>query len=84
MPAPEVPQQTTGLPPVDLGNSLLAIVPQNLTSSVQETPAGQRLCVTIRTVDTTLTVFLAADEAQQWIDNLRGGKSRMNGLILPG
>lgn len=78
------PQIAHGLPAVDLGNHLLSIVPQALTVSVQQTPVGQRLCATIRTADTTLTVFLAADEADQWIEVLRQGKAGMNGLILPG
>jgi hypothetical protein len=80
----EGPQIQHGMAPVDTGNPLLSIVPQNLTVSPQQTPAGQRLCVTVRTVDTTLTVFLAADEVEQWIDVLRQGKGQLNGLILPG
>lgn len=76
------PQVVPGKPPVDLGNDLLSIVPQNLTVSVQETPAGQRLAVTIRTVDTTLTLFLAKDEVDGWIRALGAGKAGMTGLIL--
>lgn len=76
------PQMSQGKPPVDLGNDLLSIVPQNLTVSVQETPAGQRLAVTIRTVDTTLTLFLAKDEIDAWMRVLGAGKAGMTGLIL--
>lgn len=78
------PQMTQGKPPVDLGNDLLSIVPNNLTVSVQETPAGQRLAATIRTVDTTLTLFLAKDEVDSWIKVLASGKAGMTGLILGG
>jgi hypothetical protein len=76
------PQLVHGDPPVDFGNKLLSIVPVNLTVSLQETPAGQRLAVTVRTVDTTLTVFLAKDEVEAWQTALASGKAGMTGLIL--
>jgi len=76
------PQAIHGRAPVDLGNQLLSIVPQELTVSVQETPAGQRLATTIRTVDTTLTLFLAKDEVDAWMKTLATGKAGMTGLIL--
>lgn len=81
----EGPQVTQGgTLPVDPGNTLLSIVPCQLTTSVQQTPVGQRTAATVRTVDTTLTVFLAADEVDAWITALRTVKGQMNGLILPG
>lgn len=84
-PAPaEAPHLERGNAPFDVANPFLSIVPVSFTVSPQQTPQGQRLCATVRTVDTTLTVFLAADEVQQWIDVLRHGKGQLNGLILPG
>lgn len=78
----EGPRMTSGGSPYDPGNTLLSIVSSSLTVSPQSTPVGQRLCVTVRTVDTTLTLFLAPDEVEQWIDVLRHGKGQMTGLIL--
>ncbi len=73
---------TRGGAPFDAGNQFLSIVPCSMTVSPQQTPAGQRLATTIRTVDTTLTLFLAKDEVEQWIEVLRHGKGQMSGLIL--
>lgn len=70
--------------PVDPGNTMLSLVPCQLTTSVQQTPVGQRVAATVRTVDTTLTVFLAADEVDSWVEALRTSKGKMSGLILPG
>lgn len=79
----EGPQMTSGGAPFDVGNPLLSLVSSSLTVSPQQTPVGQRLCATVRTVDTTLTLFLAPDEVEQWIDVLRHGRGQLNGLILP-
>jgi hypothetical protein len=70
--------------PFDTGNTLLSIVPSEMTVSVQDTPIGQRLAVTIRTADTTLTVFLAKDEVSSWEGALASGRAKMTGLIIPG
>lgn len=78
------PEITHGQLPVDPGNTLLSIVPASLTASLQPTPVGQRLAATVRTVDTTLTVFLAPDEVDAWIEVLRKERGKMSGLILPG
>ena len=83
-PAARGPQIQHGLPPFDPGNQFLSIGDSSLTTSPQQTPIGQRLCVTVRTNSTTLTVFLAPDEIDQWVEVLRHGKGQMNGLILPG
>lgn len=80
----EGPVFSQNVPPVDPGNTFLSIVPCGLTVSVQETPMGQRLAATIRTVDTTLTVFLAKDEVESWEKVLASGKAGMSGLILGG
>lgn len=82
--APEARRTVTTVPPFDSGNALLSIVPSQLTTSVQETPAGQRLAVTVRTVDATLTVFLDRDEVDNWTHALRMGRDQMHGLIVPG
>ena len=42
---PEVPQ----VPPFDTGNQLLSEQPSQLTTQLMDTPAGQRLVLTIRT-----------------------------------
>lgn len=81
-PGSEGPQLTNDLKPFDPGNPFLSIVPSGLTVSPQQTPMGQRLCTTVRTVDATLTLFLAKDEVDQWIEVLRYGKGQMSGLIL--
>ena len=76
------PQQVSGGLPFDTGNNLLSIVDSNLTVSPQQTPVGQRLAATVRTVDTTLTLFLTKDEVDAWIALLQKGKAGMNGLII--
>lgn len=78
------PQQIPGKTPVDPANDLLGIVPCELTTSLQQTPLGQRAALTVRTVDTTLTVFLAQDEVDAWVTNLTRVRARMTGLILGG
>lgn len=67
---------------MDPGNNLLSIVDSNLTVSPQQTPVGQRLATTVRTVDTTLTLFLTKDEVDAWIALLQKGKAGMTGLII--
>lgn len=83
-PEAQGPEITHGQMPVDPGNQLLSIVPSALTGSVQQTPLGQRAAATVRTVDTTLTVFLAKDEVDTWIDVLTQVRGQMSGIILPG
>jgi hypothetical protein len=78
------PEIVRGLPPLDPGNNLLQPVPSNLTVSMVQTPHGQRMAATIRTADVTLTLFLAQDEVDAWVNVLVQGKGQMNGLILPG
>lgn len=83
-PGSEGPHIQHGIPPFDTGNQLLGIVPQNFTTSLVDTPLGQRLCATVRTTDATLTVFLTKDEAEQWVQVLRQTLGAMSGLIIPG
>lgn len=83
-PGPPAPSVTRGDLPFDPGNDMLSVVPCKLTASVQDTPVGQRMGTTIRTVDTTLTLFLARDEVDNWINVLTQVRAQMTGLILPG
>lgn len=81
-PGAQGPQLTKGRAPVDVDNHLLSIVDSDLTTSVQQTPLGQRAAVTVRTVDCTLTAFLAKDELDAWIAALQNARGGMTGLIL--
>lgn len=83
-PADQNPQLMQGIPQFDAGNQLLSIVPSQLTVSPAQTPAGQKLAATVRTVDATLSVFLDADEADNWINALKTGRAQMSGIIIPG
>lgn len=83
-PSDQAPSLVQGVPQFDTGNALLSIVPSQLTVSPQQTPAGQKLAATVRTVDTTLTVFLDAAEVDNWIHALKNGRAQMTGLIVPG
>lgn len=76
--------QLPPMPPVDTGNPLLGECQAILQCTPVNTPAGQRLAVTIKTQSTTLTVFLIKDDAGNWRDALSDGVGRMNGLIIPG
>lgn len=73
-------------PGFDAGNQLLGQVPAQLTTSLMETPAGQRLVLTIRTASTTMTVLLAQPDAKAWGESLSGLAARMSaaGLIVSG
>lgn len=58
------PQQA--VPPFDAGNPLLGEQPAQMTTALIQTPAGQRLALTIRTPSATVTVFLAGPDAKAW------------------
>lgn len=75
---------TTPAPPVDTGNTLLGETPAQLTTALIQTPAGQRLALTIRTPSTTLTVLLGKDDAATWAANIKGTADQMScsGLIV--
>lgn len=77
---PGVPQQA---PPCDAGNTLLGEVPSTFTTSLVDTPAGQRLLLTVRTASTTLTVLLNGPDAKAWAANFSAQASKMSssGLI---
>ena len=70
--------------PVDASNSLLGETPAQLSTALMQTPAGQRLALTIRTASTTLTVLLAAADAKAWGANVKAAADQMStsGLIV--
>lgn len=71
------------IPLYDEGNKLLGELPAQLSTDVIDTIAGQRLCLTIRTPTTTLTVFLRGADAKTWAKQLASESSVMSdsGLI---
>jgi hypothetical protein len=75
---------TPQVPPFDQGNGLLGETPAQMTTIVLDTPAGQRMALTIRTPSTTLTVLLAGKDAQEWAATLTRTADTMSasGLIV--
>jgi hypothetical protein len=69
-------------PPADLGNELLTEVPAQQSVTLANTPAGQRLVLTIRTSSATLTVFLQKPDAVKWGAALTEKAGRMSGAGL--
>ena len=69
---------------MDASNSLLGETSAQLSTALMQTPAGQRLALTIRTASTTLTVFLAAADAKVWGANVKAAADQMStsGLIV--
>jgi len=76
--------QPQPVPPVDPGNQLLGETAALLSTALIDTPAGQRLALTIRTPSTTLTVLLIKADADAWAANLAGTARQMSrsGLIV--
>ncbi len=72
------------MPPVDQCNQLLGEVPSVMSTALIETPAGQRMALTIRTASTTLTVLLNDADAMEWASNLSSTAAKMSaaGLIV--
>jgi len=70
--------------PFDAANDLLAETPAQLLTALIETPAGQRLALTVRTASTTLTVLLGAADAKAWAATLAqaAGAMSSSGLIV--
>lgn len=80
---PLVPNPAAGaMLPVDPGNTLLAQSPSALFTTLIDTPAGQRLALTIRTSSATLTVLLEQPDAKAWAGNLTSKASEMSGSGL--
>jgi len=71
------------VPPMDQANALLAPTDAQLALGMVQTPQGQRMALTIRTASTTMTVFLARDDADVWAENIRVGAGQMSRLIVP-
>jgi len=76
MPMPQAP------PPVDPGNGLLAETPAQLSTALLDTPAGQRMALTVRTSSATLTVLLGGADAKAWAANISGAAAGMSGSGL--
>jgi hypothetical protein len=70
--------------PFDTANGLLADHGAQATCSVVPTSAGQRLALTVRTPSTTLTVFLAKQDAENWAQMISQAALNLSGLIVPG
>lgn len=86
---PPVPGTVPDVPPdnvplVDQGNPYIGEVPAMMVTDVIETVNGQRIMATFRIPNTTVSISLAKDDAQRWVDQLRRDIARMNGLIIPG
>ncbi len=77
---------TPPVSPFDQGNPLLAETPSQMTTVLLDTPAGQRLALTIRTPSATMTVLLAGKNAREWAAMLTRTADTMSasGLIVAG
>lgn len=58
-------------------------VPAQLVTEVVETTGGQRIALTVRIPNTTVSLLLAKDDGLRWADQIRAKVGEMNGLILP-
>ena len=69
---------------MDTGNALLSETPAALSTALVQTPAGQRLVLTIRTASTTLSVLLGAADAKTWGGQIKAVADQMSasGLIV--
>ena len=66
-------------PPFDPGNQLLAEDPLLPHHHPVDTPAGQRLMVTVRTTSATITVLLNGPDAKKWAAQLTTAAANMSG-----
>ncbi len=69
-------------PPVDQGNGLLAETGAQLSTALVQTPAGQRMILTVRTSSATLSVFLQAGDAKVWARQISALAGQMSGAGL--
>ena len=74
--------QPSQVAPYDTGNQLLAEQPAQLHTALVDTPAGQRLAMTVRTTSATLTVFLQGPDAKTWAAQLTRESAAMSGAGL--
>ena len=70
------------VPAADPGNQFLSEGPSSLSSTVINTPNGQRLMLTVRTGSTTLTVFLEKQMGESWVKVISDGVTQMSSLVL--
>jgi hypothetical protein len=84
-----MPPQAVPAPPqaphflMDPSNPYISDYPAMLDAELVDSPKGQRLMLTFRVANTTLSVPLAKDDAMNWRDVISKKISEMNGLILP-
>jgi hypothetical protein len=67
----------------DAAHPFLGEVAAQLTTELVDGPHGQRIGLTIRIPNTTVTVLLVKDDAEKWVSQIRETIGRANGLILP-
>jgi hypothetical protein len=79
----EQPIIESGAAPYDQTNRLLGETPAEMTASVVQTSAGQRLALTFRTASTTFTVFPDRAVANAWRGMITSAVAEMNGFIVP-
>jgi hypothetical protein len=72
--------------PFDTGNPLLGEQPAQMATALVQTPAGQRLALTVRTPSATVTVFLTGPDARAWAARLTADSASMSvtGLVVAG
>jgi hypothetical protein len=79
-----MPEQPVQVPPFDAGNQLLTSVPAQLAVFDAQDDAGRPLVgMTIRTVDTTLTVLAPRAAALAWAELIRSQAQATSALIVP-
>lgn len=76
--------QAPNVPVFDTANPFITEVPAQLAVEVVQGPGGQRLALTIRIPNGTVSVILVRDDAEQWRDTITKEIAKMNGLIIPG
>lgn len=67
-----------------MGHPMIQEVPAVLSTEVVNGPTGQRLALTVRVPNTTVTVLLVKDDVLAWADQIRAEHGKMSGIILPG
>lgn len=70
------------IPPFDQGNQLLAEGPAQLSTTLMDTPARQRLVLTVRTGSTTVSALLAGADAKAWAAQLTRDSALMSSSRL--
>lgn len=75
--------QQAPVPLFDAGQQQIAEVPAMLSVATVDTSAGQRLGLTLRIPNGTVSVLLDRKDAEKWRDDLARGIAAMHGLIIP-